>query len=386
MTPEQVRGTPVGPATDVFALGQLCVFAATGRPAFGEGPTEAIFYRIAYEHPMLDDCPSELRDIVSRCLAKAPGARPLVEEIIRLARAGTAGDTMQLAGAWLPPAVAATLVAYDAGAARAVVRGPDTEVRPGPPGSFNPPALRVPVQEHPTVARPSDGVSMSAVVALTAVVAVAVLLAAVVGAHMLSSSGTPAPAAATSSRSPMGAVASTPIASSPPPLASHPQPSLSLPERTQPVAPAGFTAYSESGYALEVPSDWHRRTKSGDSSGSVYWDAPDGVSYVQVDPQAWSPGDAHTQAVLADTAASGRSSHFPGYHLIGISDVAFQQGATDWEFGFSDPSGAGPVHGRDRFFQAGGRPFAIYLRAAEANWLGMQDALAHFYSSFRLQP
>src|SRR5205823_11364029 len=97
MTPEQVRGTPVRPATDVFALGQLCVFAATGHAAFGEGPTEAVFYRIAYEEPRLDDCPEQLRAIVSRCLAKDQEDRPTVPELIELARAEIAGDTMGMA-------------------------------------------------------------------------------------------------------------------------------------------------------------------------------------------------------------------------------------------------------------------------------------------------
>src|SRR5438067_11771405 len=41
MAPEQATGDAVGPATDVFALGALLTFAATGASPFGEGPAEA---------------------------------------------------------------------------------------------------------------------------------------------------------------------------------------------------------------------------------------------------------------------------------------------------------------------------------------------------------
>jgi len=76
MTPEQVRGRPAVPATDVFGLGHLAVFAATGHAAFGEGNQDALLYRIIHEDPALDDCPEEVRAIALRCLAKDPDERP----------------------------------------------------------------------------------------------------------------------------------------------------------------------------------------------------------------------------------------------------------------------------------------------------------------------
>ena len=378
MTPEQVRGTPVTPATDVFALGQLCVFAATGHPAFGEGPTEAIFYRIAYEQPSLDDCPPALRDIAGRCLAKDPQERPPVAELISAARAETAGETMRLAGEWLPPAIAATLVAYDAKVARGAAQAADTEVErrpaatPPAPQVYRQPAL---VQSTGDIRSPAGGISMPVVVALTAVVAAAVLLAAVLGAHLLVPSGTSTPVSDTTSPI-RHTTAESPASGAGPPS----------PDRTQPpaTAPGGYTIDTEQGYAIEVPSDWSRRLKPVDGSGSVFWYAPDGASYLQVDPEPWSPGTARTQAQLADNRATRNPARFPGYQLGGITDVVYQQDAADWDFVFQDPSGAGPIHGRDRFFQAGGRPFAIYLRALVAHWPGYQEALTHFYSSFRL--
>ncbi|MEV0403572.1 protein kinase [Actinoallomurus sp. NPDC050550] len=113
MSPEQVRGRPATPATDVFALGQLAVYAATGRPAFGEGLEAALLYRILNEPPDLDGCPPALRDLAARCLAKDPETRPDLAEIMEVARAESGDPTPDLAGSWLPDALAATLPAYD---------------------------------------------------------------------------------------------------------------------------------------------------------------------------------------------------------------------------------------------------------------------------------
>jgi serine/threonine protein kinase len=110
MAPEQVRGAAVTPETDVFALGQLAMYAATGRTAFGEGSQEALFYRIVHEQPILDGCPDSLRDLVERCLAKDPGHRPALTEIVESAQALTAGETMR---PWLPPAIATSLDSFD---------------------------------------------------------------------------------------------------------------------------------------------------------------------------------------------------------------------------------------------------------------------------------
>jgi Protein kinase domain len=130
MAPEQIRGK-VTEATDVFGLGHLAVFAATGHAAFGEGTAETLFYRILNEPPDLDDCPAELRPVVQRCLAREPADRPGVSEVIDYARAAMRGETMRvLDEPWLPPPVAATLRDYAPGAAPPP---PTQAVQPGPP-------------------------------------------------------------------------------------------------------------------------------------------------------------------------------------------------------------------------------------------------------------
>ncbi|MFE7425691.1 bifunctional serine/threonine-protein kinase/ABC transporter substrate-binding protein [Streptomyces sp. NPDC057545] len=79
LSPEQATrsGTAAGPASDVFSLGCLLAYAATGRPPFGSGAVEALLYRTVHDEPDLDgmDDP-ELRSLLGELLAKEPAARP----------------------------------------------------------------------------------------------------------------------------------------------------------------------------------------------------------------------------------------------------------------------------------------------------------------------
>ncbi|MCW2914270.1 MAG: hypothetical protein JWN52_2338 [Actinomycetia bacterium] len=99
MSPEQALGHPIGPATDVFSLGAVLAFAATGQSPFGEGPAPAMVYRIAREDPDLRGVPTPLRPIVASCLAKEPSDRPSLTEIIdRLALPGAAEPSRAVSG------------------------------------------------------------------------------------------------------------------------------------------------------------------------------------------------------------------------------------------------------------------------------------------------
>lgn len=115
MAPEQVAGRAVTPGTDVFALGHMVLFAATGHTAFGEGHHAAIFHRIANEQPNLTDCPEELRLVVETCLAKNPDDRPTVDQVIAYVQARLDGQA--IGEQWLPQPLSSTLAAYDLSAA-----------------------------------------------------------------------------------------------------------------------------------------------------------------------------------------------------------------------------------------------------------------------------
>jgi serine/threonine protein kinase len=114
MAPEQVSGRPVSPATDVFALAHLAVYAATGHTVFGDGHYAALVYRIANQEPNLGDCPADLRPLLARCLGKSPEARPGLGEVMEFAQQKLSGQTFGLVGSsWLPAPVASNLPAYE---------------------------------------------------------------------------------------------------------------------------------------------------------------------------------------------------------------------------------------------------------------------------------
>ncbi|SCG04315.1 Serine/threonine protein kinase [Streptomyces sp. Ncost-T6T-2b] len=106
MAPEQVRGERVTTACDVFCLGSVLAYAASGRLPFGtadSGGVHSLMFRIAQEDPDLTGVPAELADVVRDCLAKDPAARPGTDEI--LARLGEADADEP----WLPATLLAQL-------------------------------------------------------------------------------------------------------------------------------------------------------------------------------------------------------------------------------------------------------------------------------------
>ncbi|MFI7504773.1 bifunctional serine/threonine-protein kinase/ABC transporter substrate-binding protein [Streptomyces sp. NPDC049687] len=77
LPPEQARGgRDPGPAGDVFSLGCVLAFAATGRPPFGTGSVDALLYRTVHDAPDLEGVPAELVEVVGSCLEKDPELRP----------------------------------------------------------------------------------------------------------------------------------------------------------------------------------------------------------------------------------------------------------------------------------------------------------------------
>jgi len=83
MSPEQATGKGVvGPLSDVFSLGAVLAFAATGRKPFGTGAPAAVLERVVRDSPNLDDAPPEIRPLIELCLAKDPALRPNAPELL----------------------------------------------------------------------------------------------------------------------------------------------------------------------------------------------------------------------------------------------------------------------------------------------------------------
>ncbi|MFG1854948.1 WD40 repeat domain-containing serine/threonine protein kinase [Actinomadura geliboluensis] len=84
MSPEQVRADTAGPASDVFSLGCVLAFAATGRGPFDAANVPGIVHRLVSAPPDLTGVPAELRPAIEACLAKEPERRPSPAEAARL--------------------------------------------------------------------------------------------------------------------------------------------------------------------------------------------------------------------------------------------------------------------------------------------------------------
>ncbi|MET9593106.1 serine/threonine-protein kinase [Streptomyces sp. NPDC006516] len=108
MAPEQASAGTITPATDIFALGQITAFAALGSPAYGDGPSHGVLYRIVHEDPDLSQLPAELLPLVSRCLIRDPVGRPSLTEIIELCHE-LSPVALRQGEDWLPQAVAGSI-------------------------------------------------------------------------------------------------------------------------------------------------------------------------------------------------------------------------------------------------------------------------------------
>ncbi|MEU9085935.1 serine/threonine-protein kinase [Streptomyces sp. NPDC048357] len=82
MSPEQASGGRVGPSSDIFSMGAVLAFAATGDGPFGEGSVPALLYRVVHDEPRLDRVPDGLRGVVAGCLEKAPERRPSASQVL----------------------------------------------------------------------------------------------------------------------------------------------------------------------------------------------------------------------------------------------------------------------------------------------------------------
>jgi serine/threonine protein kinase len=76
LAPEQVVDGRAGPASDVFALGALLLFAATWRRPFGDGDATAVLHRLLHATPDLAGVSGEVATVVEACLRPDPARRP----------------------------------------------------------------------------------------------------------------------------------------------------------------------------------------------------------------------------------------------------------------------------------------------------------------------
>ncbi|TWG21194.1 serine/threonine-protein kinase [Actinoplanes teichomyceticus] len=88
LAPERIRGGPVRPATDVYALGLLLYLSLAGRMPWRASTAtqmlKAHYYTEPAPMPAVPGLPSEVVRLVSRCLAKKPDERPAAAQVARV--------------------------------------------------------------------------------------------------------------------------------------------------------------------------------------------------------------------------------------------------------------------------------------------------------------
>ncbi|WP_460777711.1 serine/threonine-protein kinase, partial [Nocardiopsis nanhaiensis] len=82
LSPEVIEGTDLGSATDVHAWGGTVAFASTGRPPYGAGSFEVIFFRILNGEIDMDGMHEALRPLVNRAVARDMAQRPTAAELV----------------------------------------------------------------------------------------------------------------------------------------------------------------------------------------------------------------------------------------------------------------------------------------------------------------
>ncbi|MFE9767880.1 serine/threonine-protein kinase [Streptomyces sp. NPDC005808] len=100
MSPEQILGKTVAGEADVFSLGAVLVYAATGEPPFPGDSSASLLYKVVHEEPRLGSLEGELRDLAAQCLAKDPAERPAPGDLAR--RLAPEGTARLVAAGWLP--------------------------------------------------------------------------------------------------------------------------------------------------------------------------------------------------------------------------------------------------------------------------------------------
>jgi outer membrane protein assembly factor BamB/tRNA A-37 threonylcarbamoyl transferase component Bud32 len=130
MSPEQASGLLAGQASDVFSLGGVTYYAATGRVPFQAEVAAAMLYRIVHTEPVLEHVPPGLHGLVAACLAKDPALRPRPERLA--AELGSPAALDDPPGTFWPTPVVRLIRAYQAELPRADNRDEQRDRRQPP--------------------------------------------------------------------------------------------------------------------------------------------------------------------------------------------------------------------------------------------------------------
>jgi serine/threonine protein kinase len=355
MSPEHALGSATGPPSDIFSLGSVLMYAATGNEPFGPGTAPAVLYRVVHEQADTSQLAPHLRPLVERCMAKDPRQRPTAAQLV--AELGALAQAARLQTEPLVPWTVTTRLPARTPPPDASLAPPPASLTP-PPGAFpsppGAPGSHTPPFPGPTQ-RPRRGPAWA--LATLAVAVIAAIAVVVVALHK----GAPAhysPTAASSS----GPSSTTPRS----PSASPPGLATSSP------ALAGWVPYHDSSglFSIDLPPGW---SQSSAVAGAVFFTGPDPGFTIQV---AWTMTPKPDAYADWQDQAAARSRRDPGYQQVGISRVAYRGwNAADWDF--KDTSNGQLYQYLDRAFivTPGQLAYAIELSGPDAGWPTVQPSV-----------
>ncbi|MEU9914743.1 protein kinase [Streptomyces sp. NPDC051001] len=102
MPPEQANGEkPLTPAVDVYALGAVLLFAASGHPPYRADNIHLLFHQVVdpATTPDLSGAPDELVPLLTAMLAHRPQDRPALDDVVRQCRALIEAQGLKIAQA-----------------------------------------------------------------------------------------------------------------------------------------------------------------------------------------------------------------------------------------------------------------------------------------------
>lgn len=82
MSPEQINGEPITPASDMFSWASTMIYGGTGRVAFAGSNPYQVLHQIMSKEPDLSGLPGPLIRPIAACLDKNPRNRPQAAELI----------------------------------------------------------------------------------------------------------------------------------------------------------------------------------------------------------------------------------------------------------------------------------------------------------------
>ena len=308
MSPEQVLGVDIGPASDMFSLGAVLTFAATGQGPFGAGSHAALMYRLVNSPADLGDVPGELRSLVGSCLAKHPGDRPTAREL--LAEVGA----LQPEPGWLAESIMSSFVQdgpADAAPGPAEADEPAAPTgssgespSPGPsPSSGQPPSRATKRPGRHRVSRTLASAGITGVFVVGSALAAFALIGANVPSpddHLLPEAGA-------------GAVATASVPASSPPAG--PDAAPVSPAASLPISPSAYLSPAASKLtSASVPPTPVTTPSSGGSTGSSNpgqppASSPPASSHPASSPPASSPASSHP---ASSPPASSPATSDPG--------------------------------------------------------------------------